>query len=54
MARQTETPQINMELVGFVTLSNQEREKPPSRVISSDRNGPRHALIAVARKARWV
>jgi hypothetical protein len=25
--------------VGIVTLSNQEREKPPSRVISSDRNG---------------
>jgi hypothetical protein len=24
---------------GIVTLSNQEREKPPSRVISSDRNG---------------
>jgi hypothetical protein len=24
---------------GFVTLSNQEREKPPSRVISRDRNG---------------
>ena len=39
MASQTETLQINMELVGFVTLSNQEREKPPSRVISSDRNG---------------
>jgi hypothetical protein len=40
MARQTETLQTNMELVGFVTLSNQEREKPPSRVISSDRSGP--------------
>jgi hypothetical protein len=36
MASQTEKLQINMELVGFVTLSNQAREKPPSRVISSD------------------
>jgi hypothetical protein len=36
MASQTEKLQINMELVGSVTLSNQAREKPPSRVISSD------------------